>query len=180
RNFEYYSEDPYLSGMMAAAVTKGVQSHPGCGVTLKHFACNNQEDNRMGVNACVSGRALREIYFRGFELAVKKSPPAALMSSYNRINGVYSANSRDLCTILAREEWGFGGVIMSDWNTTVPENGSVPWKCVAAGNDIIMPGNFNDDQNIRQAYEKGNLSEETIRSSGGRILDMIRKLKEKN
>ena len=176
RNFEYYSEDPYLSGMMAAAVTKGVQSHPGCGVTMKHFACNNQEDNRMGVDACVSERALREIYFRGFELAVKKSAPAALMSSYNRINGVYAANSRDLCTILAREEWGFGGVIMSDWNTTVPENGSVSWKCIAAGNDIIMPGNSNDDQNIRQAYEKGELSEETIRSSAGRILDMIRKL----
>lgn len=134
----------------------------------------------MGVDACVSGRALREIYFQGFELAVKKSAPAALMSSYNRINGVYSANSRDLCTILAREEWGFSGVIMSDWNTTVPENGSVPWKCIAAGNDIIMPGNSNDDQNIRQAYEKGELSEEAIRSSAGRILDMIRKLTGKN
>ena len=180
RNFEYYSEDPYLSGMMAAAVTKGVQSHPGCGVTMKHFACNNQEDNRMGVDACVSERALREIYFRGFELAVKKSAPAALMSSYNRINGIYAANSRDLCTILAREEWGFGGVIMSDWNTTVPENGSVSWKCIAAGNDIIMPGNSNDDQNIRQAYKKGELSEEAIRSSAGRILGMIWKLSGKN
>ncbi len=134
----------------------------------------------MGVDARVSGRALREIYFRGFELAVKKSAPAALMSSYNRINGVYAANSRDLCTILAREEWGFSGVIMSDWNTTVPVNGSVPWKCIAAGNDIIMPGNSNDDQNIRQAYEKGELSEKAIRSSAGRILAMIWKLSGKN
>ena len=98
----------------------------------------------------------------------------------NRINGVYAANSRDLCTILAREEWGFGGVIMSDWNTTVPENGSVSWKCIAAGNDIIMPGNSNDDQNIRQAYEKGELSEEAIRSSAGKILAMIWKLSGKN
>ena len=176
RNFEYYSEDPYLSGMMAAAVTKGVQSHPGCGVTLKHFACNNQEDNRMGVDVRVCERALREIYFRGFELAVKKSAPAALMASYNRINGVYAANSRDLCTLLAREEWGFSGVVMSDWNTTVPEDGSVAWKCAAAGNDIIMPGNFDDDQNIRQAYEKGELSEEAIRNCAGRILEMVRKL----
>ena len=176
RNFEYYSEDPYLSGMMAAAVTKGVQSHPGCGVTMKHFACNNQEDNRMGVDACVCERALREIYFRGFELAVKKSAPIALMSSYNRINGVYAANNRDLCTVLAREEGGFSGVIMSDWNTTVPEDGSVSWKCAAAGNDIIMPGNFDDDQNIRQAYEKGELSEEAIRNCAGRILEMVRKL----
>ena len=161
---------------MAAAVTKGVQSHPGCGVTMKHFACNNQEDNRMGVDACVCERALREIYFRGFELAMKKSAPIALMSSYNRINGVYAANNRDLCTVLAREEWGFSGVIMSDWNTTVPEDGSVSWKCADAGNDIIMPGNFDDDQNIRQAYEKGELSEEAIRNCAGRILEMVRKL----
>ena len=106
----------------------GVQSRKGCGVTIKHFACNNQEDNRMGVDACVSERALREIYFRGFEIAIKESNPVAIMSSYNLINGVHAANSRDLCTVLAREEWGFDGVIMSDWNTTVPEDGSIPWN----------------------------------------------------
>ncbi|HCT90270.1 MAG TPA: beta-glucosidase [Lachnospiraceae bacterium] len=176
RNFEYYSEDPLLSGMMAAAVTKGVQSRKGCGVTVKHFACNNQEDNRMAVNVCVSERALREIYLRGFEIAVKKSRPVAMMSAYNLINGVHAANSRDLCTVVAREEWGFEGVIMSDWNTTVPEDGSIPWQCIAAGNDIIMPGNQKDDENIRGAYEEGKLSEEMIRCSAGRILEMIRKL----
>lgn len=176
RNFEYYSEDPLLSGVMAAAVTDGVQSKKGCGVTIKHFACNNQEDNRMGVDVCVSERALREIYFRGFEISVKKSAPVAIMSSYNLINGVHAANNRDICTVVAREEWGFDGVIMSDWNTTVPQDGSVPWKCVAAGNDIIMPGNSNDDENIREAYAKGKLSEEDIRSCAGRILEMIRKL----
>jgi len=176
RNFEYYSEDPLLSGVMAAAVTDGVQSKKGCGVTIKHFACNNQEDNRMGVDVCVSERALREIYFRGFEISVKKSAPVAIMSSYNLINGVHAANNRDICTVVAREEWGFDGVIMSDWNTTVPQDGSVPWQCVAAGNDIIMPGNSNDDENIREAYAKGKLSEEDIRSCAGRILEMIRRL----
>lgn len=176
RNFEYYSEDPLLSGMMAAAVTDGVQEDGRHGVTIKHFACNNQEDNRMGVNACVSQRALREIYFRGFEIAVKKSAPVAMMTSYNRINGIHAANSRDICTTVARGEWGFGGVIMSDWNTTVPEDGSVPWKCAEAGNDIIMPGNYNDQEDIRRAYAQGRLPENVIRSCAGRILAMIENL----
>lgn len=176
RNFEYYSEDPLLSGIMAAYVTEGVQSHKGCGVTIKHFACNNQEDNRMGVDVRVSERALREIYLRGFEIAVKKGRPVAMMSAYNLVNGTHMANSRALCTVAAREEWGFEGVIMSDWNTTVPEDGSVAWQCIAAGNDIIMPGNKDDDENIRKAYEEGKLSEEMIRQSAGRIFEMIRKL----
>ena len=105
RNFEYYSEDPYLSGTIAAEITKGVQSESRCGVTIKHFACNNQEDNRMGVDARLSQRALREIYLRGFEIAVKEGKPIAMMTSYNLINGVHAANSKDLCTHLAREEW---------------------------------------------------------------------------
>ena len=176
RNFEYFSEDPLLTGVLAAAVTQGVQSRPGCGVTIKHFACNNQEDNRMGVDACISEKALREIYLRGFEIAVKESAPAAVMSSYNLLNGVHAANSRDLCTVLAREEWGFEGVIMSDWNTTVPADGSVPWKCAAAGNDIIMPGNSRDDENIRQAYARGELTEETIRECAGRIIELVEKI----
>lgn len=176
RNFEYFSEDPLLTGVLAAAVTQGVQSRPGCGVTIKHFACNNQEDNRMGVDACISEKALREIYLRGFEIAVKESAPAAVMSSYNLLNGVHAANSRDLCTVLAREEWGFEGVIMSDWNTTVPADGSIPWKCAAAGNDIIMPGNIRDDENIRQAYMRGELTEETIRECAGRIIALVDKI----
>ena len=176
RNFEYFSEDPLLTGVLAAAVTQGVQSRPGCGVTIKHFACNNQEDNRMGIDACISERALREIYLRGFEIAVKESAPAAVMSSYNLLNGVHAANSRDLCTVLAREEWGFQGVIMSDWNTTVPADGSIPWKCAAAGNDIIMPGNIRDDENIRQAYMRGELTEETIRECAGRIIALVDKI----
>ena len=162
--------------MMAAAVTEGVQNKGRCGVTIKHFACNNQEDNRMGVNVCVSERALREIYLRGFEIAVKKSAPMAVMSSYNLINGIHAANSQDICTTVARKEWGFEGVIMSDWNTTVPEDGSVPWQCIAAGNDIIMPGNPADDEDIRKAYTQGMLSEEAIRSCAARVLALIQKL----
>lgn len=176
RNFEYYSEDPLLSGLLASAVTEGVQSRRGCGVTIKHFACNNQEDNRMGVDVRITERALREIYLRGFEIAVKKSAPAAMMSSYNQINGVHAANSRALCTAIAREEWGYDGVIMSDWNTTVPEDGSIPWKCIAAGNDLIMPGNPEDDENIRRAYKEGTLPETAIRRSAGRVWKLVRRL----
>lgn len=176
RNFEYYSEDPVLSGITAASVTKGVQSRNGCGVTIKHFACNNQEDNRMGVDARVSEKALREIYFRGFEIAVKESKPLAIMTSYNLINGVHAANCKELCTTLAREEWGFDGLIMSDWNTTVPEDGSVPWKCAEAGNDVIMPGNPNDAENIREAIKQGLLTEEQIRQCAGRVIDVVERI----
>ena len=176
RNFEYYSEDPFLSGTLAVSVTKGVQCHKGCGVTIKHFACNNQEDNRMGVDVKISERTLREIYLRGFEIAVKEGQPTAIMSSYNLVNGVHAANSKDLCTRIARKEWGFDGVIMSDWNTTVPEDGSVAWKCAAAGNDIIMPGNAEDAESIRNAYRNGDLTEEEIRSCAGRILELISQL----
>lgn len=177
RNFEYYSEDPVLSGTTAAFVTKGVQSRTGCGVTIKHFACNNQEDNRMGVDARVSEKALREIYFRGFEIAVKESEPVAIMTSYNLINGVHAANCKELCTTLAREEWGFDGLIMSDWNTTVPEDGSIPWKCAEAGNDVIMPGNPNDDENIREALKNGILTEQQVRQCAGRIIAVTERIK---
>ena len=176
RNFEYYSEDPFVAGIVAASVTKGVQKREGCGVTIKHFACNNQEDNRMSVDARVTQRALREIYLRGFEIAVKTARPVAVMTSYNLLNSVHTANSYDLCTTVLREEWGFDGLVMSDWNTTVPEDGSIPYQCCMAGNDIIMPGNPNDFKNIREAYEQGLLTEECIRKSAGRLIDTIRRL----
>ena len=177
RNFEYYSEDPLLSGLLAAAVTAGVQGDGRCGVTLKHFACNNQEDHRMGVDVQVSERALREIYLRGFEIAVRAAAPAAVMTSYNKINGVYSANNPDLCTVLLRQEWGFGGLVMTDWNTTVPADGSTPWRCAAAGNDVIMPGNPGDDADIRRALCSGELSEEAVRAAAGRLIALTRRLK---
>ena len=109
RNFEYFSEDPLLTGVLASAVTRGVQEQTGCGVTVKHFACNNQEDNRMGSDSIVSERALREIYLKGFEIAVKNAQPMSIMTSYNMINGVHAANCYDICTKAARDEWGFNG-----------------------------------------------------------------------
>lgn len=173
RNFEYYSEDPLLSGRMAAAITKGVQTLPGVGTTVKHFACNNQENNRMGVDAVVSERALREIYLRGFEIAIKESQPMCVMTSYNEINGVHSANNADLCTEIARREWHFQGVIMTDWATTLDFGGADAAGCVAAGNDLIMPGATADLENIEQAYAEGRLSEADIRSCAERVLNIV-------
>ena len=152
RNFEYYSEDPLISGAMAAAITRGVQRSPGLGVSIKHFACNNQEDNRMHVNEIITERTLREIYLKGFEIAVKTSDPMTIMTSYNRINGVHSANNYDLCTRVARQEWGFRGFIMTDWSTT-NGGGSNAAKCIRAGNDLIMPGKDSDIQEIIDAVE---------------------------
>ena len=173
RNFEYYSEDPVLSGTIAAAITKGVQSLPGVGTTVKHFICNNQEDNRIGCDSVVSERALREIYLRGFEIAVKESQPMCIMTSYNLINGVHAANCYDICTTVAREEWGFRGIIMSDWTTTLPEAGSIPHLCVKAGNDLIMPGMKSDLEQIQQALENGELLEEDIRACARRLIGGI-------
>ncbi|MCF0132423.1 MAG: glycoside hydrolase family 3 C-terminal domain-containing protein [Blautia sp.] len=173
RNFEYYSEDPMLSGTMAAAITRGVQSVPGVGTTIKHFACNNQEDNRMGSNSVLSERALREIYLRSFEIAVKTSQPMAIMTSYNLINGVHAANNKDLCTTVVREEWGFSGIIMTDWTTTEKRGGSTAWKCAEAGNDLIMPGTLGDMENIRQALSEGELNVEDLKSCVVRLLTII-------
>ena len=146
--FEYFSEDPLVAGHMAAAITRGGQSRNGVGTTIKHFACNNQEDNRMGSDSIVPERALREIYLRGFEIAVKTAQPMAIMTSYNLINGIRAANSKDLCTVAAREEWNFQGIIMTDWTTTMPRGGSSSWGCIAAGNDLIMPGSQADVDEI--------------------------------
>ena len=179
RNFEYYSEDPLVSGRVAAAITRGVQGCPGAAVTIKHFACNNQEDNRRGVSSIVSERALREIYLKGFEIAVREAQPLAIMTSYNKLNGEHTANSRDLCTVAAREEWGFGGLIMTDWTTTNMEGGSSAAKCIAAGNDLIMPGLESDIREIIEAV-KGTgelrLDEADLDACCSRILGLIRKL----
>jgi len=118
RNFEYFSEDPRLTGVLAAAITRGVQQEEGFYVTVKHFACNNQEDNRNFVSSNLSERALREIYLRGFEICVREGNAMSIMTSYNKVNGVYSPNSHDLCTKALRNEWGFDGVVMTDWFST--------------------------------------------------------------
>ena len=173
RNFEYYSEDPYVAGTIAAAMTKGVQSNYGCGTTIKHFACNNQEDNRMGSDSIVSERSLRELYLKGFEIAVKESHPMSIMTSYNLINGIHAANSYDLCTDVARNEWGFDGVIMTDWTTT--ENGAdcTASGCMRAGNDLVMPGCFGDHDNLKKELEEGTLKPEDLKACIARLVSVI-------
>ena len=137
RNFEYYSEDPLVSGLTAVSTTLGVQSVPGIGVTIKHYAANSQETARTTSNSVIGERALREIYLRGFEIAVKGAQPMAVMTSYNKINGTYTSGSYDLDTDILRGEWGFGGLVMSDWGAG-PRTGAT--AVMYAGNDLIEPG----------------------------------------
>lgn len=169
RNYEYYSEDPLLSGMCAAADTRGVQEHAGAGTTIKHFATNNQEDNRSFENNHVTERALREIYLKGFEICVKEAQPMAIMTSYNLLNGVHTANRSDLLNSAARDEWGFEGLVMTDWGTTgsmsmfnrkpaYPD--ASPSLCIKAGNDLIMPGSQSDIEDILQNMECASTSKE--------------------
>ena len=178
RNFEYFSEDPLLAGTAAAAVTLGVQSCKGCGVTIKHFAGNNNEDNRTGVDCRISHRAMREIYLRNFEIAIQTGKPKAIMTAYNLVNGVHCANSRDLCTTIARDEWGFDGIIMTDWFTTADYGGSTPWRCAEAGNDVIMPGAPVDAEDVLQAVKEGLLSEDAVRTCAGRLIALAAELSE--
>ena len=175
RNFEYYSEDPLLSGMMAASMTLGVQKVPGCGTTVKHFACNNQEDNRMGSDSVISERALREIYLKGFEIAVKNSQPMSIMTSYNLINGVHAANCHDICTKAARSEWGFAGAVMTDWTTTTNSTAGICTAagCLRAGNDMIMPGDPADHENIWKELEEGTLTMEQLKNCVRNTVNVI-------
>ncbi len=172
RNFEYFSEDPRLTGLLAAAMTRGVQETEGCYVTIKHFACNNQEDARTSVSSNVAQRALREIYLRGFQLAVEQGGARSVMTSYNRLNGVYTPNSYDLCTKVLRCEWGFTGVVMTDWFSTNPGQGSNP-GCIAAGNDLIMPGGSSFKLAVLSAVKSGKLSRQALRRSCGRVVRSV-------
>ncbi len=164
RNFEYFSEDPRLSGVIAAAITRGVQQEEGYYVTIKHFACNNQEDNRNAVSSNLSERALREIYLKGFEICVRQAHAKSVMTSYNKINGVYAPNSYDLCTKVLRNEWGFAGVVMTDWFSTNKGQASNA-IAMKSGNDLIMPGGGSFKKEILQGIESGLISEEDLRRS---------------
>ena len=170
RNFEYLSEDPLLAGCIAAAITRGVQSHPGRGVTIKHLACNNQETNRLNSNSNVSSRALRDLYLRAFEICVRQARPASVMTSYNLINGVHSSESVELLEVILRQEWGFDGLVMTDWvvdgmtRSDMKHPRATAAATVKAGNELFMPGGETDRQDLLAALERGS----TGRGPGGR------------
>ncbi len=170
RNFEYFSEDPYLAGELAAALIKGVQSR-NIGVSIKHFAANNQEHRRMSSDSVVDERTLREIYLPAFEMAVKKARPWTVMCSYNKLNGEYASQNRWLLTELLREEWGFDGLVMSDWGAV-----SDRVKGVAAGLDLEMPASGgSNDQRIVNAVRAGELDEKDVDLCVKRVLELVQK-----
>jgi len=172
RNYEYYSEDPLLTGKMAAAVTRGVQSRGGCYVTLKHYAANNQEHRRNRSDSVMSERALREIYLKGFSIAVREAGARAVMTSYNRVNGVYAPNSRDLCTVALRNEWGFDGLVMTDWFSTGKDL-ATDEAALRCGNDLIMPGGKYHRKAVLRGLKEGKISEDDLRRCCRRVLEAI-------
>ncbi len=167
RNFEYYSEDPIVAGKIAAAYVRGIQSQ-GVGTSIKHFAVNSQETNRTFVNEVVSQRALREIYLKGFEIAVKESDPWTVMSSYNQVNGEFAQQSHGLLTTILRDEWGYKGIVMTDWGA---KEGTK--KAVVAGNDLMEPGNQTEINRIIEGVKEGTIPMADLDRNTRRMLQYI-------
>lgn len=167
RNFEYYSEDPFVTGLIGAAMINGIQSQ-GVGVSAKHFAGNNQETNRLYNNSVIDQRTLREIYLKGFEIAVKKSNPWTIMSSYNYLNGPWTQENYELLTTILRDEWGFKGIVMTDWTNTRHTD-----RQVQAGNDLLTPGNAEQIENIKKGIANGTIKIEDVDRNVKRILEYI-------
>ncbi|MCQ2508590.1 MAG: glycoside hydrolase family 3 C-terminal domain-containing protein [Dorea sp.] len=185
RNFEYYSEDPYVSGMMAAAITEGVQKHPGCGTTIKHFAANNCETNRYGNDSRVSERALREIYLKGFGICVKKAQPHAVMTSYNLLNYIHTSEHYGLTEEVLRNEYGFKGIVMTDWvisfmmDANSKNRVALPAETAVVGGDLFMPGSKEDFDHLMEGLEKGTVTREQLKINATRVYRMIQKLTNK-
>ena len=182
RNFEYYSEDPLISGKMAAAMTRGVQAHKGCGTTIKHYAANNKEYNRTRNNSMVSERAMREIYLKGFGICVRESQPKAVMTSYNLLNGTHTAESRGLIMDILRAEFGYEGIVMTDWVSPIAGDArsahrdSQAQYVAAAGGDLFMPGNKGDYDNLLQGIDSGAVTLEQVKINASRVVKMARAL----
>ncbi len=173
RNFEYFSEDPLQTGILAAEFVKGLQSQ-GVGCSLKHFACNSQETSRLLSDSVIDERALREIYLKAFEIVVKKADPATVMSAYNKINGVYCSDNKKLLNDILREQWGFNGLVVTDWGGM---NNRI--KAFVAGNDLMMPGGSDYmEKDVLEAVKKGQLDEAYIDKCAERIIEMALRAKE--
>ena len=170
RNFEYYSEDPILTGLMGTAMTLGIQSQ-GVGVSAKHYAVNSQESDRTLVDERVSQRAARELYLRGFEIMVRRSNPWTLMSAYNKVNGEFAQGNKDLLTSILRDDWGFKGIVMTDW--IGKRNGLLTTSEVAAGNDLMMPGYAEQAEDIVKGVKDGTLKIEDVDRNVRRMLEYI-------
>ena len=183
RNFEYFSEDPLVSGLFAAAITQGVQAHPGKGTTIKHFAANNQEYNRYNNNSMVSERTMREIYLKGFELCIREAQPHALMTSYNLLNGTHTSELSGLIWDILRCEFGYKGIVMTDWVVTGITNKRSLYpiadagRVAAAGGDLFMPGSRKDADDIRDALKRGILTETQLQKNVSRVIQKIRELR---